>query len=513
MPHDSLDIPRLLVSAAHKSSGKTMITLGLAAALAQRGHRVQTFKKGPDYIDPMWLTQASGRACYNLDAHLMAPADLEALFSSQARGADLCLVEGNKGLHDGVALDGSNSSAALARQLALPVLLVIDARGMTRGIAPLLMGYQVFDPTVKIAGVILNKVGGPRHESKLRAAIEHYTDLPVVGAVQADAGMEIAERHLGLVPSNEAELAQAQVRRVRDLVASQVDLERVIALARQAPDMPARPVPVAPAPRRCASQADATTARLVPLRIGVPIDRAFGFYYPDDLEALRAAGAEIVPFDTLHDHQLPDIDALFIGGGFPEMLAAELAANTSLRGAIRRAIEAGLPTYAECGGLMYLARSITALDGSAHPMVGAIAADVRMHRRPIGRGYIALAPTDDTPWPAADTDAICGTDGASPLRGHEFHYSALENIAPGTRYAYRVLRGHGIDGQHDGLIVHRLLASYAHLRSLGGTGWPARFVAYIHQCREQDGRPDHRPAHAATLDAVARPTSLEGLHA
>ncbi|MGE5088613.1 MAG: cobyrinate a,c-diamide synthase, partial [Candidatus Levyibacteriota bacterium] len=204
-------LPRLLVSAAHKSSGKTTVSLGLAAALAARGHAVQPFKKGPDFIDPMWLTVAAGRPCRNLDPWLCDEAELRTALRRHAAGADLALVEGNKGLYDGVALDGSNSNAALARMLGLPVILVIDARGMTRGVAPLVLGYQAFDRDIRIGGVVLNHVGGSRHESKLRAALEHYTDVPVLGAVQHDPRLAIVERHLGLMPSNESDDAARQV--------------------------------------------------------------------------------------------------------------------------------------------------------------------------------------------------------------------------------------------------------------------------------------------------------------
>ncbi|HMZ01930.1 MAG TPA: cobyrinate a,c-diamide synthase, partial [Burkholderiaceae bacterium] len=322
---------RWLLSAAHKSSGKTTLAIGLAAALRTLGHSVQTFKKGPDYIDPMWLAQASGRACWNLDPHLMGWGEIDALVAREQDGADATLVEGNKGLYDGLALDGSNSNAALAKHLGLPVVLVIDARGMTRGVAPLILGYQAFDRDLRIAGVILNRLGGSRHEAKLRAVIEHYTDVPVLGALQQDPALEIVERHLGLVPSQEADGALRTVQRLADAVRQQVDLHRLLAVT-AAPAEPAAPlqpvpmevragVPLAPSP--------ATPSN--PVRIGVAMDRAFGFYYADDLRALREAGAQIVAIDTLHDALLPPrLDGLFLGGGFPETSAAEISANTSL---------------------------------------------------------------------------------------------------------------------------------------------------------------------------------------
>jgi cobyrinic acid a,c-diamide synthase len=304
---------RLLVSAAHKSSGKTTVTLGLCAALASQGTRVQPFKKGPDYIDPMWLARAAGRPCLNLDGYLMDDAALVRCFVDAMADADIGIVEGNKGLYDGLALDGSNSNAALARRLGLPVLLVIDARGMTRGIAPLILGYQAFDREIRIGGVILNRLGGARHEAKLRAVIEHYTDVPVLGAVAEDERLAVAERHLGLMPCAELDDAQQRVQAIGRIVGEQVDLGRVRALAASAG--PLVPPQLSFAGFEPASQPALRSAgcRSPDLRIGIARDRAFGFYYPDDLAALQAAGAELVPFDTLHDRRLPAIDGLFIG--------------------------------------------------------------------------------------------------------------------------------------------------------------------------------------------------------
>ncbi|MDR2188255.1 MAG: cobyrinate a,c-diamide synthase [Azonexus sp.] len=445
-----------MLSAAHKSSGKTSVSIGLCAALASRGMAVQPFKKGPDYIDPMWHARAAGRPCYNLDPYLASAGEICRAWRQRAAGADVCLVEGNMGLHDGLALDGSNSNAALAAMLDLPVILVIDARGMTRGIAPLVLGYQAFDPNIRIAGVILNRIAGQRHESKLRAALDHYTTIPVLGAIPETPELAIDERHLGLVPSSEADDAAERIDRLRQAVAAHVDIERLLALTASAASAPA---PIAPLRRK----AD--------LRIGIARDAAFGFYYAEDLDALRDAGAELVPFDTLRDQHLPAVDGLFIGGGFPEVMAAELAANVTLRAELCRAIEGGLPVYAECGGLMYLSRSIT-WQGQTHAMVGAIPADAVMQRKAAGRGYVDIEATADHPWLPV---------GAA-IRAHEFHYSTLINAAPGLRHAWRVQRGHGIDGRQDGIVHHNMLAAYSHLRSLPGCEWPTRFVAFVRQC-------------------------------
>jgi len=453
---------RVLISAAHKSSGKTTLSIGLCAALKMGGHSVQPYKKGPDYIDPMWLSQASGRPCLNLDLYLMERDEVVATFVRNS--SEFNLVEGNKGLYDGLALDGSNSNAALAKVLDLPVVLVIDARGMTRGIAPLILGYQAFDKDINIAGIILNNLGGGRHESKLREVIEHYTNVPVIGAIQHDERLTIIERHLGLMPSNESKESSARIEALGKAVESQVDLDKFLAISRRKPlEFPhLASVSVFPSAER--------------VRIGIARDRAFGFYYADDLDALITAGAELVPFDTTQDKRLPQVDALFIGGGFPEVFAADLEANVSMRSDIRHAIENGMPAYAECGGLMYLSRQIS-FQGSTHAMVGAIPGDVVMHEKPVGRGYVHLAENPQHPWSLPNQNE-------NIIKAHEFHYSSLENLPADAKFAYRVTRGYGIDGKHDGYLKNNLLASYTHLRSVGGCNWATRFVRYIRQVKQ-----------------------------
>ncbi len=453
---------RLLISAAHKSSGKTTFSIGLCAALRRRGLVVQPFKKGPDYIDPMWLMLASQRACHNLDFYLMGRDEILSLFVSRGVDADISVIEGNKGLYDGLDLHGSNSNAALARMLGAPIVLVIDARGMTRGIAPLILGYQAFEPGIHIAGVVLNQLGGSRHESKLRAVIEHYTDVPVVGALHHDDQLTIVERHLGLTPSNESDAAAARIDAIADRIASGVDLDHLLHIAGAVPPIPAA---IRRAPPPSISPPD--------IRIGIARDSAFAFYYPGDLEALRAAGADLVPIDTLNDSHLPAVDALFIGGGFPEVQMDALQANTALRAEIRDAIDAGMPVYAECGGLMYLSRTL-AWRGRRCQMVGAIPADSVMHERPCGRGYVLLRETGKGLWTVSSPGSA-----AREIRAHEFHYSTLVNVDPRVGYAYDVLRGTGIDGRHDGLVYKNVVACYAHLRDLEGNRWAERFADFV----------------------------------
>ncbi|SDG65948.1 cobyrinate a,c-diamide synthase [Roseospirillum parvum] len=455
---------RLFLSAAHKSSGKTTISLGLAAALTARGLVVQTFKKGPDYIDPLWLARASGRPCFNLDFNTQSRGEIGALCATHAAEAQVSLIEGNKGLFDGMALDGSDSNAALARAVAAPVVLIVDCRGMTRGIAPLLMGYRAFEPDLPIAGVILNRTGGARHEGKLIAAIEHFTDLKVLGAVREAPELAMQERHLGLIPASEAPEAAATVARIGRVVGDGVDLDAL--LARPAPPLPAPP-PATPRPAP-------------DLRIAIARDAAFAFTYPDDAAAFAAAGAELVPVDTLSDPALPpDIDALVLPGGFPETQAAHLAANAPLRQEIARAIAAGLPTHAECGGLMLLCRDIV-WQGERFPMAGVIPASAVMHPRPQGHGLARLRPTAQALWSPLAPDAE-----PDSLPAHEFHHSSLREIDPTftPRFAFEVARGTGIDGAHDGLVVHNTTATYCHLRQAGPVRWVDAFVAFARSRR------------------------------
>ncbi len=451
---------RFLIAAAHKSSGKTVISTGLAGALTARGQSVQCFKKGPDYIDPMWLAAASGRPCYNIDFNTMVAEEFTALMCARADGADVAMIEANKGLYDGVDLRGRDSNAALASLTKTPVILVIDTNGMTRGIAPLLMGYQAFDANVNIAGVILNKVGGPRHEGKLRAAVEAYTDIPVIGAVGRNSKLDIGERHLGLTTPSETAHLDGKIAQISEIVGASVDLDLLLEIAASAPMVPVVPR-VAPEPIYQG------------MKIAVARDKAFGFYYADDLERFTELGAELLPFNAMTDSALPEVDGLFIGGGFPETQMQALAANTALRADIKRAIEGGMPAYAECGGLMYLCKSMI-WDGQAHDMCGVVQADAVMCKRPQGRGYVEYTATADHPWGKT----------SAPTKAHEFHYAKLENIGEVPTYARDLTRGAGIDGKHDGIVTHNLVAGFCHQRNTAENPWVDRFLGFVDSKRK-----------------------------
>ncbi len=467
---------RLFLSATRKSSGKTTIAVGLCAALAKRGFKIRPFKKGPDYIDPMWLSRAAGNPCINLDFHTMDANEILGTYTRarHATAADggLAVIEGNKGLFDGLDPAGGDSNAALAKVLDAPVLLVLDATGMTRGIAPLLLGYQAFDPALKISGVILNNVGGARHETKLRAAVETYTDIPVLGAVHADRDLKIAERHLGLITDRE-NTAAGVIHNIAAAVTAQVDLNAVCAIAERA-------APFAPcsSPPRKTQPADVT--------IAIARDAAFGFYYADDLSAFATHGARLLPFDLMNDATLPEADGLYIGGGFPETHGPALSRNRAMCTAVKRFVERGGPVYAECGGLMYLAQSVT-WSGKTCGMAAAIPVQIEMSESPVGRGYVVLEETGDGLWPAAHNDDAAAD--IADIAAHEFHYSRVTGLADNARFAYRVKRGYGINGRFDGLVHGNALANYSHFRNTAANPWVGRFVAFVRACKAVEQKP------------------------
>lgn len=457
------------ISAARKSSGKTMMSIGLCRALSQRSLAVQPFKKGPDFIDPMWLGQAVDGSCYNLDFYTSSQAYIKQQFEYRGAHADVVVVEGNKGLYDGLDLHGADSNAAMAKLLGLPVFLVLDCRGMTRGVAPLIQGYQAFDPQVNIAGVILNRTGGSRHQDKLRNVIEHYCDIPILGMVPVSREIQMTERHLGLIPSNELnQESQQLIDALATVVNDNINLDQLLGLAASEPL------------KSDNSDNTAVTVEIKnsnpPLRIAIARDAAFGFYYPDDLERFAALNVELVAFDSLHDQQLPeDIDALFIGGGFPETHLKALHENQALRKQIKSRIAEGLPCYAECGGLMYLSESIEYLDEQAD-MVGAIAGQIKMHRKPQGRGYVQLQREAEHPWPQHSS----ATDASTIISAHEFHHSSLQLEDPEqARFGYKILRGDGITGSQDAVLSHNLVAGYSHLRQTDQCHWVDEFVEFV----------------------------------
>ncbi len=445
-----LRVPRVMVAGLGGDSGKTLVALGLAAELRRRGIDVAGAKKGPDFIDAAWLSAACGRPARTLDTWMMGPSALgNALLP--VRDAGLLLVEGNRGIFDGMDAAGSHSSAELARRIGAPVLLVVRAAKVTRTVAALVAGCTGFEDGVHVAGVILNDVATARQEAVIREALVRSGAPPVVGCVRRQRGLPLPGRHLGLVPVAEHGSAGEAIEAARRAVAEGVDIEAVLRIAREAP---AVDLPTA-----------ANTARFRRVRIGVARDEAFSFVYPENVEALEARNAEVAFFSPLRDRALPEVDALWFPGGFPEEHAERLAANASLREEIAAALRGGTPAWAECGGLIYLARELRA-GGRTHRMCGFLDLVVETTPRPVGHGYVEAVVAADNPFlPAGRT-----------LRGHEFHYSRIVGGGDAARTVLRLRRGRGIEGR-DGIIRRNTWASWAHLHAVGCPAWADGLVA------------------------------------
>jgi cobyrinic acid a,c-diamide synthase len=446
--------PRIIVSALKGGAGKTILSLGLTAAWRQRGELVAVFKKGPDFIDSGWHTFAAGHPCYNLDPFLMTDEEIRRSFLTHSRGTSVSVIEGNRGLFDGADLEGCCSTAELARILQSPVVIAVDVTMTTRTVAALVMGCQRFDPELKVAAVILNRVAGSRQESLVRSAVEQYCGLPIVGAVPRLKGNVFPERHMGLVPHQERVLAEKAVQWARSMAERYLDLEALRRIAQES-------VPLSQEDSEESRQAISREEGALLPRIGVIRDSSFWFYYPENLDHLQRLGATLVEINSMQDQSLPELDALYIGGGFPETQAKALADNAGFRESIRRGIEGGLPVYAECGGLLYLGETL--IVGERHyPMVGALPLAFILEERPQGHGYTLLEVTEPNPYfPVGEK-----------LKGHEFHYSrAVASDSGRMDTAFKVLRGHGLDGSRDGLCRKNLLATYTHLHAGGNSLW------------------------------------------
>jgi cobyrinic acid a,c-diamide synthase len=439
------------------SSGKTLVAVGLIGAWQARGISVAPFKKGPDYIDPAWHTRAGGRPCRNLDTFLMSEEQILRSVGKQGGTADIALVEANHGLFDGVGAEAKASSAELAKLLQTPVVLVVDCTKTTRTVAAMVLGCQHMDPELRLAGVLLNRVATPRQERAIRAAVEEVCGLPVLGSVPRLSDLEFPERHLGLLTPAEHPAVVEPIRIARQAAESHVDLEGIRRLAASAPPLTWTAAPELP---RVSGG----------IRIGVVRDSAFTFYYPENLEALERQGAEIVEANALKDPELPRMDALYIGGGYPETHAAALAANVGFRQALRREIESGLPVIAECGGLIYLSEAMV-LNGTAYPMVGVFPVTFELGKRPWGHGYAVVEVDESNPF----------FEPGTILRGHEFRYSyARAARTEDLRMVFRVQRGTGFDTKRDGLTYKNVLASFCHFHAAGTGEWSGAVMRQAH---------------------------------
>jgi len=444
-----INIPRIVIAGLGGGAGKTTLSLGLISALRKRGLRVRPFKKGPDYIDAGWLAFAASNPCYNLDPYMIGEKQVLFSFIRHSEGSDISVVEGNRGIYDGMDLEGSYSTARVARTLSAPVILIVDATKTTRTLGAMVLGVKRFDPKIRLSGVILNRVGGKRHETIARQSIERYAKVPVIGAIPRIGHSEFPERHMGLTPFQEHPEVYEAIEKTRILIESHIDIDRVIEIANPiAPLKKPKPIKYKITPKR--------------VRIGVIRDSCFQFYYPENFDALRERGAELIEISAINDKALPDIDALYIGGGFPETHAVTLSKNKSFRNAIKAKVEAGLPVYAECGGLMYLGRSLR-IGGKTYQMADILPISFVLKEKPEAHGYTLIEVERENPFYKKGTT----------IRGHEFHYSKVIEIDKGGQsyLAFKMLRGVGIVDKMDALCYKNVFATYTHIHVLGTPQW------------------------------------------
>ncbi len=462
-------IPRVVIAGTKGGSGKTTVALGLVTAWRKKGLSVIPFKKGPDYIDAGWLSFAAGRPCYNLDPFLVSSENIRSSFVMHSTGVDIGVIEGNRGLYDGMDAAGTYSSAELAKMLAAPVILVLDCTKVTRTAGALLMGMQRFDRSVNIQGVILNQIAGVRHETVIRETIEKCCGIPVVGAIPKLPGGFVSERHMGLTPFQEHPEVEKAVSYAGEIALRYLELKKIMKIASAAPSLAITAEGI---------KAIGPVREQARPRIGVIRDAAFQFYYPENFEALEAMGANLVEFGALDQKHLPELDALYIGGGFPETHAIELARNASFRASLVSAIDQGLPVYAECGGLMYLGRALV-LGRKSYPMAGVFPIRFSLEKRPQAHGYSMVKTVRTNPFYPKGTT----------IKGHEFHYSRVIQSTLGREmyYAFRMTRGQGIAQKLDGLCYRNVLATYTHVHALGTPEWAKGMIRQASGFRRRRG--------------------------
>jgi cobyrinic acid a,c-diamide synthase len=455
IPATPVSIPRLAIAGTSGGSGKTILSLGLARALKDKGLAVKPFKKGPDYIDAVWLGLAAGRPAVNLDQFILGDEIARALFHEASAGMDIALVEGNRGLFDGLDEHGSTSTAELARLIDLPVILSLDCTKMTRTAAALLQGLSSFEPGLRLAGVVLSRVAGERHSSVLVRSVELHTDVPVLGVLPKLTPDPIPERHMGLISDREYSRGEAVLKRLAKLVRENCDLDSIQSISESIMETQRGVPSVWPAPEQRTG-----------VVIGVVRDAALWFYYEENIEALRRAGADVVELSILDGATWPEIHGLYLGGGFPETMAEGLAENASIRAHVRKLAESGLPIYAECGGFMYLGEKLVYRDRE-YPMAGVLEVATTLSERPMGLGYVEAE--------------VVGLNSFHPMgasfRGHEFHYSCCAPEPAPDEHCLTLSRGQGMGGGRDGILKHNTFASYTHIHALACPWWAPNFVA------------------------------------
>jgi len=480
MPLEGQNFPGIIISALGGGSGKTILAAGIIAALSEKGVKTAPFKKGPDYIDAGWLSLAAGCSCYNLDTFLISESDVVDSFHRHALPCDISVIEGNRGLYDSIHADGRGSTAELAKILDLPVILCLNCSKVTRTMAAIVMGCLHFDPAVKIKGVVLNRIAGKRHEQNIRRNIESYTDVPVIGAIPKLSDEKFPERHMGLVPTYEHEWATDSIQAIGQVISDHVDLDAALDIAGASCRKTSLSIASSHkdhnvgddqtnlnssgCPHAFFVRGDRKTSRRA--RIGIAVDSAFQFYYPENIDALFEAGAEPVFISPLKDKILPSIDALYLGGGFPETHAKQLSDNATFRASIKQLAEEGMPIYAECGGLMYLGKEIV-LSETSYLMADVLPVVYGFSKRPRGHGYTIVRVDKPNPY----------FPMGARVRGHEFHYSfVLEWLGTDDQLVFSMERGAGFYDGKDGVSVKNVLGTYTHIHALGETSWAESFL-------------------------------------
>ncbi len=449
----------IVIAGTGSGTGKTTITMGIILALKKRGLKIQPYKSGPDYIDPGFHSFASGNNCRNLDSMLLSESKIKELYLKHSRGSDISLIEGVMGLFDGAFSEKERGSTAhLSRILKLPVIVVINAKAMAQSAGAIALGFKEFDRDVRIAGFILNRIGSKRHYKIVRDSIEKATGSPVLGYLPG-LKLKIPERHLGLTPSWENSISDDFIHELRLNTEKHIDTDRILEIAKKAGKLDNLKKTIFVRPKKT-----------IKIKIAYACDKAFSFYYSDNLDILEYNGAELYPCSPMEDKKIPEnVDGLYIGGGFPELYAEKLSSNKSFFNDINEKVKHGMPVYAECGGLIYLTRRLKTLEGRDYPMAGLLPGRAVMRNHLKTMGYCEIKQTKDT---------VIGKKD-DRIKGHIFHWSEVEDIPDGYNYAFRVKKGDKI--MYDGLTVNNLLASYIHIHFATDINIARNFIRKCHE--------------------------------
>ena len=468
--------PGLVIAGLRGGSGKTIASLGITSAWTKEKYKVVCFKKGPDYIDAGWLSYAAGVSCYNLDTYLCSEKQVANSYKIHCKDCDIAVVEGNRGLFDAIDTEGKTCTAELAKLLNLPVLLVVDCTKSTRTIAALVMGCMAFDPDLNIMGVILNRVAGKRHEGKLRDNIEKFCKIPVLGSIPKLKGEQFPERHMGLITCEEHVRSEECMATFRDIAKENINIDEIFNICCKISKKAEKTASeeVKQEAQQKVPPKTYTEKQDVHVRVGIIKDSAFQFYYPDNIEALIEKGAEIVYISPLTQTIIPDLDAVYMGGGFPETHAPQLAANIEFKSALKKLAQKGVPIYAECGGFMFLGKSIE-IDQKVYPMADILPVSFGLSERPVGHGYTSVKVVSGNPF----------YKKGDMIRGHEFRYSTILDIDyQPDEMAFKMERGKGIIDKLDGFCKGNVFATYTHIHTLTTPLWAEGLIKQANKFKQ-----------------------------